>query len=741
MEKKKRGGKTLAISQAISIILSTIAFAYILASSFPVVSAQDQCVSVYNSGGTKIVRLPAGTTIAQYCEGKGTECGAATCPSSQTSAVPAIAVVPGVVNTVSNTLRLRGTTPTPVQQAAAPASAPTATGLKALMQKNLFSVNGLTPAWILSTAGWAATIYYGTKWVLSSLGASPELTSAASKAITIGYIAASITKQFFTGGQLPILGGLSSTVVGLIVAAILFVIFGGLTQHRVYLYQFSCNPWQAPFGGEKCEQCNKGDLSCTEYKCKSLGQACELVNQGTNNELCVWKDRSVNPAIIQPWREALTTGYKYVNDTAISPPDKGVKIVPEGDVNGCVAAWTRLKFGVTLNKPAICRIDNQQQRNFDDMAIALSSGQSAYNHTIQINLPGEQNGTTEEESIALENGGNMAVYTRCKDVNGNENQANFVFKFCVDKGPDTTPPLIVTTSILNGFPIASGQTSVDLQVYVNEPSECKWSRLDQAYDSMENQMTCSTRAIDVNAQGLYQCSTTLTGLKDGVNNDFYFRCKDQPHLTGTANESQRQVNSQSYKFTLRGTRSLVIDWVKPNGTIKDSTDIINVALEARTSAGEREGAARCFYKGFGTNDQFNLFFKTGTHQHSQPLGLPEGDYTYEIQCSDLGGNIDTKTTSFTVETDTEAPIVVRAFREGNFLKIITNEEASCVYSSTTANACNYLFEDGIAMQSLEKNMHQTAWNPDRTFYIKCEDDFGNQPLPNDCSIVAQPFGK
>ena len=48
-EKKKR--KTLAISQVISIILSTIAIAYILASSFPVVSAQERICEILSATG------------------------------------------------------------------------------------------------------------------------------------------------------------------------------------------------------------------------------------------------------------------------------------------------------------------------------------------------------------------------------------------------------------------------------------------------------------------------------------------------------------------------------------------------------------------------------------------------------------------------------------------------------------------------------------------------------------------
>ena len=35
--------------------------------------------------------------------------------------------------------------------------------------------------------------------------------------------------------------------------------------------------------------------------------------------------------------------------------------------------------------------------------------------------------------------------------------------------------------------------------------------------------------------------------------------------------------------------------------------------------------------------------------------------------------------------------------------------------------------------------HSTAWNTNKIFYIKCSDEFGNQPFPNACNIIAKPF--
>ncbi len=777
--KKEKKGKTLALIQALSIILSTIAFAYLLASTLPVVGAQEepipshkQCVRVKTSTiPEKIIELPAGTTITQYCASHPNYlfCEVTSCPT----AIPELGnlpIPPSVAQNPTASLSslapavlaaIQSGKPTPQQEQQTQKPSGTETGgdagagAKTLKIPGLvgkffgtkipgFKGSTLTIGELFKTAAYAATIYGGMRMVLGLFGASPELSKSLSTAVSVGFFGAQIASKIGLSAKLGSLLQLSTTLATAIIGfgiGILIFLFT-FKQTRYDLYAFTCNQWDAPTGGKYCEECNKKeDFPCTEYICKSLGQACELENPGTGEEVCVWKNRGdVTPPVIQPWTETLTTGYKYFPDNTISPPDRGVRIVPENANNGCVAPFTPVRFGVTLNEAAKCKIDFSSKRNFEEMSFFFGgSSTSKYNHSQTINLPSPQ--ALAVENVTIEDSGEFTLYSRCQDANGNANTANFVFKFCLDEGPDTTPPLIVTTSILNEFPIAFGQNSIDLDVFVNEPAECRWSRVDKSYDDMENQMACNTNVLEFNAQMLYQCGTNLTGLNDRTNNDFYFRCLDQPHLKGTVNESDRNANTQSYKFTLIGTQPLVIDSVKPNGTIKDSTDIIKVTLEAKTSAGFKEGEALCYFSETGDEGSYVQFFTTGTHEHSQDLFLPEGDYTLYIRCTDLGGNTDTKTTSFTVESDSEAPIVARAFREENFLKIITNEKASCVYSTSTQNACNYLSKDGIAMQSLENNKHQIAWDPDRTFYIKCEDEFGNQPLPNECSIIARPFGR
>lgn len=538
----------------------------------------------------------------------------------------------------------------------------------------------------------------------------------------------------WAGDKIP--GGVKGLSAGTGIAVAALVFFATYEKTKTETVEFECNVWAPPEGGEHCDECNTQGLPCSEYQCRSLGQACELVNKGTDNEMCVWINRKdVEYPTIQPWEEVLTTDYKYSPDSSISPPDRGVKIIPlSGSNSGCVKAFTPLSFGVTTNEPAQCKLDYKRTETFEEMAYYFGGDNLfSYNHSQSMSLPGSAN--MKSENLTLKNNGNYELYIRCKDKNGNYNTANFVLRYCVDKGPDTTPPLIVTTDLLNNMPVAFNQSSAQVKVYVNEPAECKWSHLDKAYNEMENSMQCDSSVLEMNAQMLYECNTNLTGIKDREENLFYFRCKDQP----SSSEEDRNTNTESYLFTIQGTQPLVLESVGPNNTIKDSTNTIKVTLTAKTSAGYKEGKAICYYKESSLSEtNYVQFFNTNSHEHSQNLWLSEGTYNYDIKCQDLGGNTQERTIQFKVDSDNSAPNVVRAYNEANYLKIITNEEAECVYDTSN---CNYPLEEGLLLSNEGYNSteHYTEWNTNLIYYIKCKDSYDNQPSPDVCSIIARPL--
>lgn len=601
-------------------------------------------------------------------------------------------------------------------------------------------------AWDALAGGlqWAGIAYMAGQMVGGFLGFEGQNKQAFSMALSGG---AFVGKSMYTltqeGGALaPESGtilkmnpGVASAAAGIITAVAIYYFTSSETE--TYQIQYTCYQWDAPTGGEGCEECNKENgLPCSEYQCRSLGQACELVNANTEEAKCVWVNpNDVNPPVIENWDKPLGEEYKYTPDRAISPPDKGVRIVKKDSDEGCVPAFTPLSFGIKTDEPAKCKIDFGRKsytgnKTFDRMDYYFGGNSLfRYNHTQRMNLPGPNSG--QSENITFKNDGKFSLFVRCMDKNGNMNTANYVFKYCVDQGPDRTPPMVVSTDLVNGMPVAFNKSKLDLKTYINEPSECKWSHRNQNYEKMENQMSCSNSITEMNAQMLYECQTTLEGIKSRKTNDFFIRCKDQPY----AKEEERNLNKESYKFTVEGTRPLAITSVSPEGIVKDSTESVRVVLEAETQGGHSEGKSQCYFKNSEEPEQsYVLFAETSSYEHEQELYLSEGNYDYDIRCVDLGGNADNKTVSFEVESDSSAPEVVRVYKEQNYLKIVTDENSSCVYGSAN---CEYLFEDGTEIEERRGNKHFADWVKEK-FYIKCQDEYGNRPDPNECSMIVKP---
>ncbi len=512
-------------------------------------------------------------------------------------------------------------------------------------------------------------------------------------------------------GQKWLTPGIFGIGVGLAIFALTY------KKESQEIVEFDCLPYQPPIGGSDCELCNDKFGECSEYRCKSLGQACELLNAGTEDEKCAWVNpHDVNSPMIKI--ESVLEGYKWVPDTAVRPPATGVVII-QTDGN-CVEAFTPLEFDVLTDEPAQCRIDYNLTKGFDEMSYYIGgSNLFSYNHTETMSLPGPE--AINDIAPELKNDGTYTLYVRCQDANGNFNQDAFSVRFCVNPGPDTTPPKIESVNIPSNSPINYNKTELDLEVYVNEPSECKWSRTDTSFENMENIMVCNTNLWEMNNQNVYTCKTTLVGIQNRQDNLYYFKCKDKPGY----DESERNVNTQSYLYKLIGTQPLNILSVEPNETIRGSTDTIPVYLTIKTDNGYNNGESFCSYSTTGEEEDYLEFLDTGGNSHEQRQDLGSGDYTYYFKCVDLGGNAAYDSTSFSVEIDRSSPIIVRAYKESGVLKIITNEESECSYSNKD---CNFEIDKGIQMTSLDDSSHTAEWKTSENYYIRCKDEYMNMTI-------------
>ncbi len=491
------------------------------------------------------------------------------------------------------------------------------------------------------------------------------------------------------------LGGPAGCAVGAVIAFVVMVVtlivhsilkIFGIGDTKKYTHRFNCEPWVAPTGGSNCEKCDDDPrFECSEYKCKSLGAGCKFINEGTKQVACVdTNPNDVNAPVIQPWREALTRGF------IVNPTQTGYAISP------MVPAFTRITFGVKLNEHAQCKFDDKHTNGYDEMAVFF--GSELYEK--------EKNVT-----MSLQGGKDYTFYVRCSDTRGNKNLNEYTIQVSTAREPDLTAPSIVETSIENGAFVPYGVNETVATFYLNEPSTCRWSKLDQDYETMpeNNTMLCNEPGEGIPLYlETFDCDALLP-LRDDTNNQFYVRCADLAN----------NINQQSYIYSLKGTKPLTVQSAEPSGVLTNG----NVNLRVVTGNGAEQGKARCGFTGTDVPRRIE-FVQTGTSTHTQPLNLTLGTYIYTVDCADAAGNAANATLSFSVELAAAlgAPRIVNMFSTSRTsLTIITDRASTCRYSKTQAT---FNFGDGILMSGLNVREHSLdEYSP--VYYIKCKGEEGN----------------
>lgn len=522
------------------------------------------------------------------------------------------------------------------------------------------------------------------------------------------------------------------TLVILVIIIIIVKILG-IGKTKTKIVTFNCLPWQSPTGGANCGKCNSNDplgVPCSNYRCKSLGQTCELVNEGTGQETCIDNNpNDVSSPRISPLLGTITEGYQYV-DTKNNNFLDGFEIL---DLHkNCIPEFTNVVFGIKTDKPSQCKIGTSAMQIYDDME-EFFGGSNLYlkNHTTLLNIPSpeafaNQYNLTDAQIKQL---GEINFYVKCKSVNGVENIAAYTIRSCVKPGPDLTVPYVTKTSPVNGAFVKYDATKQLLSLWTNEPSNCKWSIEDKKdYSLMENLMSCKQ---DLEDYGLYgwPCNTTLDVSE---NNKFYIKCQDI--------SDNKNTMRQSYVYELKKSESnLEITEIKPaNGEeIIAATEPMTLTLEVVTASGAESGKAECFYK-FREEYDYIRFYDTFSDYHKQVFSsIIRGDYKIYIKCQDVAGNTAENFTEFSVKIDTSAPVITRVYYDGS-LMIMTNENAICAYSFTDTK-CKFEIENATQaeLMSGEEKEHSAEWQTDAVYYIKCKDNYGNKP--GGCSIIVKLY--
>jgi hypothetical protein len=554
-------------------------------------------------------------------------------------------------------------------------------------------------------------------------------------------------------------GWVAGLIVAVVVAAYMVAAFQDYSKQ---IFTFYPSMWQPPVGSNNCEKCNDLEIEginvCSEYTCHSYGANCEWINDKTEYEKCTevgQGDKSV--PVISPLMEAYEEPvfedekFKYVATTA------GVKISYENsETNGCVPAFSEVNIALGTDENAHCKISIEPHKESRDAAEVFGNMKNlaegtvfTKTHTLTIPSSVTASETSQEAGgYKTTNGGIYQFYIRCMDVKGNINNFDYSVGFCVHTGPDLTPPIIKATNPETDSFISYGVVSIDnFEVYTNEPAICKWDFENKKFNFMSNSFVSCSQNINDKIRGYdYGCRGNLSRFVPEQDNTYYIACMDQPELIGTAKEDQRNT-AETISIVLKGSKELIIQDIKISGkengsTIKQGTENSNVNLEVSTFGGSEEGKARCKHSNTGTNENdYAYFFNNGNPEYlttnTQELFLAQGIYRYFIKCEDAAGNTATSTVEFEVESDNEAPNIVRVYKEADDLMLITDEEAECYY---TTFDCTYDYEqDGTPMISSNGVEHTIEWVTDNDLYIKCIDEYGNRPDLDQCSLRARPF--
>ena len=350
-------------------------------------------------------------------------------------------------------------------------------------------------------------------------------------------------------------------------------------------------------------------------------------------------------------------------------------------------------MGIDLNEVGRCKSSASHTTSYDAMnGSDLSSGLFKSQHNISLTVPSLT--SLGLDSFNPNARGQVNLYLRCQDKNGNSDPNEYAINFCVKQGNDTTPAGITGRSP-KYEKVPFNTTNVNASIYLREPAECRWDTTqNKTYYQMSNNMSCVT---DLNARdpttGGWKCSTNFDFALSKNQTTYYIRCLDQPWLTGE-NSTKRNANANSYPFNIIRTQPLKIENVNvENKTFTFAVDPATLQVNFSTSGGY-DGTATC---SFVYDTRAYTMEDTNGLRHSQNLQVSNGEFNRNFICKDIIGNSVEKNVRAIINIRTTAPLVTRTYTTDNTLTIATDEPSTCFYSNDDANACWYDMNNGTQM--------------------------------------------
>jgi len=496
---------------------------------------------------------------------------------------------------------------------------------------------------------------------------------------------------------------------------------------------YSCNLWQAPLNGEKCELCNGNKLiPCTEYKCKSLGSKCELTDPVGNaygsdvsGDVQVCYDSSkCSETIVNTKIKTVKLPIGFSSE--ITESSREIKVW-DGATPRQIKEGQDIKIIFGTEEYAKCYQTTTPVVGAELPEGALEIPQlDATNFNLILKMP------DATDPNALPDGETFTIYTQCVDACGNPSSQAYKFIFKIKETPDTLSPRIYFETTETYIPFHSNEGKI--KVLADEVlAECKYSFSQSTpYEQMTNTFS-SCIPYDPNTID-YFCETTVGNLNMPEQKIIYVKCKDPSGNVNTDNEEQ------AHTF-IKSKAKLEISSVTPteDQTFKKSfgEGANKISFSIGVTGGlNNDGLSKCDWTLDSLESIAFLDNPASTHNLDFDYStLRPGSHVMKFNCKDDGENSAMNQRQFNIDVDRTAPIVIRVSKEGSNLVITTNEDAVCYYDNATLPSCSFIPAQVEKIDGTYVTSHSFSFNSDKTYYIKCEDPFKNSN--NGCAIIVK----
>jgi hypothetical protein len=508
----------------------------------------------------------------------------------------------------------------------------------------------------------------------------------------------------------------------------------------------------SPYEGySHCSDCNiefDPNRVCTLERCASLSR---LGSDGCTYENGVCKP---NVAALQACEE---TG-AVINTINSVKDDSG-----DLSYSSALNIWSRagIPFGnstrnVTIGteKYSQCRYSTDKTTRFEDMSIIESRNIDGKAHTLNLDI----------KSASASNL-NFSYFVQCYDVCINTSitrQTEIKIEKNMpseDSAPAILPPIRINrrdsppnTIFEGGFP-QFNSTDVVIEVKTTKPCLCNYSRfkmaegLVQFAEEIARLKTLADSKIDMT----YVENTPQEDVIQAMSNAMPLaNSMTRSDNNRTHSTSVKLNNSENYAYIIKckdiqgqetaplTVKLYVSEWFNVSATPIGTTDYSSPELSVRT-----DRPAKCRYsidKDAGyeeINDNKNIMdYATKGFLTSHSTDLPElprlnKDQTIYVRCIDENGNVAGASSTFRITVDVNPPEIIRTYRTGDRLFIMTNEPSTCKSSFSSFSYTSGGTE--MTKENIKETEHSTKWE-NKVYYIICRDKANKEK-----SVQIKPF--